>query len=287
MHIQLLEFHKMVPFDLGPVAEHADGNSDGGERPCGISRDITTCTTLPLGASVEDLDTFSASCLDVPLVGLVKHMPADISPVEFREDVLLWVNRRVKLGDITRCDPQHAVTVGNIGVLEHQLADRAKTYGNMRVDVDILSQKLDVASRAMLGRQQQRAMEMFPDKNPRDTEYYKVHAETIATWKNDKLAPHLSNLQVYEKITKEIEGQLEYLLQCVVDSAQGTEETVDDDLMMELNSLCTQNGATPDKAGVLQIYYWDPTNIEFDICKKECMCLIPEGWAYIIYYIYI
>ena len=270
MHIQLLEFHKMVSFDLGSVAEHADGNSDGGERPCGISRDITTCTTLPLGASVEDLDTFSARCLDVPLVGLVKHMPADVSPVEFREEVLSWVNRRVKLGDITRCDPQHAVTVGNIGVLEHQLADRAKTYGNMRVDVDILSQKLDVASRAMLGRQQQRAMEMFPDKNPRDTEYYKVHAGTIATWKNDTLAPHLSNLQVYEKITKEIEGQLEYLLQCVVDSAQGTEETVDDDLMMELNSLCTQKGATPDKAGVLQIYYWDPINIQFDVKRNVC-----------------
>ena len=64
---------------------------------------------------------------------------------------------------------------------------------------------------------------------------------------------------MYEKITKEIEGQLEYLLQSVVDSAQGTEGTVDDELMMELTSLCTQNGATTDKAGVLQIYYWDPT----------------------------
>ena len=43
------------------------GQSDG-ERPKGLSRDICTMTTLPLGASMEDLDGFHASHLDVPLV---------------------------------------------------------------------------------------------------------------------------------------------------------------------------------------------------------------------------
>ena len=243
----------MVPFDLGPVAEHAEGDSNVEKPQCGISRDITTVTTLPLGASVEDLDTFQENYLDVPLVGLVKQMHADVPQEELADDVRSWANRRLKMGDINHYNPEHAVVVGNIGVLELQLADRAKTYGTMTVDVDILSQKLDVASRAMLGRQQQRAIEMFPDKNPRDTEYYKAHVQTIAKWKKDKLAPHLANLEAYEKISNDIESQLGYLVQSLIGHAQGTEETVDDELMTELTSICQGKDSTADKAGVLHI----------------------------------
>ena len=138
-------------------------------------------------------------------------------------------------------------------VIECQLADRAKTMGSMKLELSLLEQKLDVAARAMLKRQFDRAILMFPDKNVKDTDFYKAHVATISSWKMDKLAPHLSAEKVFASVTADIEGQQRKMLEAMVTAAlQNVEQpdvAADEDLMSELATLVENQHGAGDKAG--------------------------------------
>ena len=224
-----------------------------GERPKGLSRDICTMTTLPLGANMEDLDGFHDSHLDVPSVELLQKCDVSRDENAF-VDVRLWVRRRIQLNDIDKFDPEMKVKshVLDIGVIDCQLADRAKTMGSMKLELSLLEQKLDVAARAMLKRQHDRGIQLFPDKNVRDTNFYKAHVQTISNWKMDKLAPHLSAEEVYSRVTAQIEDQQLKMLHAMVAAAQQDVEqsdVVDPDLMSELATLVEDKHGADDKAG--------------------------------------
>ena len=169
-------------------------------------------------------------------------------------DVRLWVRRRIQLGDIDKFDPNMKLKshVLDIGVIDCQLADRAKTMGSMKLELSLLEQKLDVAARAMLKRQHDRAIQLFPDKNVKDTDFYKAYVQTISNWKMDKLAPHLSAEEVYARVTADIEDQQLKMLHAMVAAAQQDVEqpdVVDPDLMSELTSLVEDKHGAGDKAG--------------------------------------
>ena len=122
----------------------------------------------------------------------------------------------------------------------------------MKLELSLLEQKLDVAARAMLKRQHDRAIQLFPDKNVKDTDFYKAHVQTISNWKMDKLAPHLSAEEVYARVTADIEDQQLKMLHAMVAAAQQDVEqpdVVDPDLMSELTSLVEDKHGAGDKAG--------------------------------------
>ena len=217
--------------------------SEGDDRPKPITRDISSLTTLALGASFEDLDGVQSNYFDVPLVGLLKATAGNSKQSEMLLDVRMWANRRLERDDLDHCDPQHAMAVRNIGVIEMQLNDRAKTYGHMKVEFDVKNQKLEVASRAMLQRQYMKAIELAPDKNPKETEFYKAHVATIKAWKDDKLRPLAEAMEVYNRATLDIEGQLQKMLlglaEAAINDGLGS-HGVDDELFQELETLVTQ-----------------------------------------------
>ena len=196
-------------------------------------------TTLPLGSTVEDLDACESNHLDVPLVGLIKSFPVTTPEDELLIDVELWVKRRNHMGDIKHVDPSHAVTVLEIGVVHTQLVDRARTLAGMKVEKDLMEQKLELAARAMKARQHKRAIEMFPDKNPVETDFYKAHVGTINKWVLDKLEPLTSAMQIFEKVTCEIGGQLAKMVQNLLQCAMREESSnpIDRELLAELSSL--------------------------------------------------
>lgn len=226
------------------------------ERPAGISRNIATLTTLPLGSSVEDLEGFETSHLDIPLLTLLKSMSKDVTRAEMLCDVGLWVKRRHEVGDIKFMDPMHSTAVMEISLVNTQLADRAKTLSEMRVESVVLEQKLSMAARAMTSRQYNRASEMFPEKNPAETGFYKTHAATIKQWYNDKMQPSLDAQKVYEQITADIEkqltGMLDSLLSTSLDSCANRDEPVDMDLMNELDSYVQHSAGSEMKASKTQ-----------------------------------
>ena len=202
---------------------------------------------------MEDLDGFHDSHLDVPSVELLQKCDVSRDENAF-VDVRLWVRRRIQLNDIDKFDPEMKVKshVLYIGVIDCQLADRAKTMGSMKLELSLLEQKLDVAARAMLKRQHNRGIQLFPDKNVRDTDFYKAHVQTISNWKMDKLAPHLSAEEVYSRVTAQIEDQQLKMLHAMVAAAQQDVEqsdVVDPDLMSELATLVEDKHGADDKAG--------------------------------------
>lgn len=247
---------------VGEVASAAEPDSDAGpqsspqptddERPAGISRNIATLTTMPLGSSVEDLEGFETSHLDIPLLTLLKSMSKDVTRAEMLCDVGLWVKRRHEVGDIKFMDPMHSTAVMEISLVNTQLADRAKTLSEMRVESVVLEQKLSMAARAMTSRQYNRASEMFPEKNPAETDFYRAHAATIKQWYNDKMQPSLDAQKVYEQITADIEkqltGMLDSLLSTSLDSCANCDEPVDMDLMNELDSYVQHSAGSEMKA---------------------------------------
>ena len=212
----------------------------------GLSRDITTMTTLPLGSTVEDLDACESNQLDVPLVGLVKSFPATTPQEELILDVELWVKRRNHMGDIKHLDPSHAVSVMEIGVVHTQLVDRARTLAGMKVEKDLMEQKLELAARAMKSRQHMRALQMFPDKNPLDTGFYQTHVETINKWVLDKLEPLVDAMRVFERCTNEIVQQLHTMLQKLLEAVMNDESSdpVDAELLNELSSFVEEHHGT-------------------------------------------
>ena len=206
-------------------------------------------TTLPLGASVEDLEGFKSNMLDVPLIGLLKAMPLNIPDKDMVADVREWAKQRVALGDIDRMDPVHAAFVGSLAGVERQLADRAELLGKMYAERDALSVSLDVACRAMIGRQQTRATQLFPDKDPRQTDFVKVHTETVQKWKADKMAVHDGNIESFNKITSEIETYMsddiiKEVKECISSDRVPPLDGVDPDLLRELDALF-QDGDVP------------------------------------------
>ena len=232
---------------------------------------------------MEDLEGFTASHLNVPLLDLLQKCDAESASV----DVRLWVRQRTQLGDIDKYDPSLKGHVLEIGVIECQLADRARTEGSMRLEVSLLEQKLDVAAKAMLKRQYDRAIELFPDKNARDTDFYKAHVETISKWKVDKLAPHLSAGEIYARVTAEIEDQLQKMIQAMVTAAKQDVEqpdVADQDLMSELTSLVEDKHGAGDKAGThihICIKYLQIFNLQVRIQKttmtSSFMEMLPPG----------
>eukprot|EP00435_Cladocopium_sp_Y103_P073230 s278_g42.t2 len=211
-----------------------------------LSRDITTMTTLPLGSSVEDLDACESNHLDVPLMGLIKSFPAGTPMEEILIDIDLWVKRRNHMGDIKHVDPSHATSVLEIGVIHTQLVDRARTLSGMKVEKDCMEQKLQLAARAMKSRQHKRATEMFPDKDPLETDFFKVHVETINKWVVDKLQPLVDAMKVFEKFTSEIGEQLLRMLENLTDNAmkEQSSDPLDLELMRELTSFVSADPAS-------------------------------------------
>ena len=199
-------------------------------------------TTLPLGGSVEDLDTFQSSHLDVPLVALLKSMSASVAPDSFVE-VRLWAQRRLQMKDIDHLNPELKTSLEEFGKLECELLEHGQKLETMKAQNCEFEQKLDVACRAMLSRQHKRALELFPDKDPKETDFYKAHAVTVSTWKDDKLAPHVLALKDFTKAGQDIESQQRTLMGFMADSVCGVftpnvESTdLDDDLMSELASI--------------------------------------------------
>ena len=225
------------PGDLG-VPTNGEG-----DRPKPISRDIASLTTLALGASFEDLDGVESTYLDVPLGGLLRAMPGDAKESGILLDVRSWANRRLERDDLDHCSPQQSLAVKEIGVVEMQLIDRAKTYGNMKVEFDVKNQKLEIASRAMLQRQHMKALELAPDKNPRETDFFKAHVATIKAWKDEKLRPLAEAIEVYNGATRDIERQLEKMLLDLAQTAANDDvgtDGVDKDLLQELETLVEQ-----------------------------------------------
>lgn len=202
----------------------------------GLSRNITTMTTLPLG-SMEDLDACESHHLDLPLAGLIKKFPISTSTEEILIDVDLWVKRRTQMCDINHVDQALATPVLEIAVIHTQLVDRARTMSGMMIEKDVMEQKLDLAVRAMKARQHKKATEMFPDKDPLETDFYKVHCATINAWKIDKMEPLVNAIKVFDTCTTEIASQLEDMLRSLMDTAMAEDmESPESDLLKELTS---------------------------------------------------
>ena len=203
-------------------------------------------TTLPFGASVEDLSNFEESQLDVPLRALLKSMHSDVSEGDMMADVEMWINRRKALNDIMCMDQCLATIFDEIVKLQSELSDREQTSKTMQEDLDILTKKLEMAARAMLARQRKRAVEQFPDKNPDEIDFYKVHVASIDQWKVSKLEPSLAAQQSFEKETDQMSSRLVQLAKSLIDHAtvEATcpptieeEPELDPELMNELGTL--------------------------------------------------
>lgn len=191
----------------------------------GLSRDICTMTTLPLGASMEDLDMVQSDSLDMPLVGLVKRLGMSASQAELVQAVSMWVERRHDLGDIAQLDPQRADAVCEVSALRKQLADRESTLNVMVADRQATERKLDLAASTMLARQHTTALELFPGKVPEETDFYKAHMATINSWKTDKIAPFLEAELAFTKVSADMTDQLRHMVDHMIETAAMEPET--------------------------------------------------------------
>ena len=185
-------------------------------KPRSASRDIASMTTLPFGATVEDLSTFEESHLDVPLRALLKSMRSDIPEEELLADVWMWIDRRSVKKDIMDLDQGLATLFDEIAGVLAEVDDRCKTSARMQEDHASLEKKLDMAARAMLQRQYMRAKELFPNKDPEKTDFYKSHTDSIAKWKDLKLEPGVEGQRLFDKETSKIESRLKELVKDLI-----------------------------------------------------------------------
>ena len=129
----------------------------------------------------------------------------------------------------------------------------------MKEEHDQLQQKLELAARAMKARQHKRATELFPEKNPTETDFYKAHVETIEKWIAEKLKPSLDNGHAYMQITRDIEGQLDKMMEALVASAQeplgDSEDGVDQSLLAELDSFVQEQRQVKKASWVFKSQY--------------------------------
>ena len=226
MHAWVLHFHNRVDHlvnhlparNLGELATLVDPEDTQG-KPRAPSRDICSMTTLPFGATLEDLSRFEASHLDVPLRAVLKSFSADACEHAVMSDVWMWIDRRTTMGDIMDLDQCLAPMFDDIVQLQLELEDRNKTASSMKQDHDVLEKKLDMAVRAMIARQHAVCKKKFPHKEPEKTDFYNVQVANIHQWKDSKLETSLESQRLFNMESDKMGDKLSIMAKGMVEHA--------------------------------------------------------------------
>ena len=167
-------------------------------------------------------------------------------------DVRMWIDRRSQRGDImeVEVDQRLAAMYDEIVGVQVELDDRTRTASAMKVEHDTLEKKLDMATRAMISKQHANAKKQFPDKDPAQTDFFKVHVTNITKWKDFKLEPSLEAQKVFNRETEKLEVKWENMIKSMIDYAIEEESKpvepgptvegdldLDPDLMKELGTI--------------------------------------------------
>lgn len=188
---------------------------------------IATQKTLTLGeidldADDDDVNHNDAAmpggdlAMNVPLEKFLRDQHADLENMDVvMKMVNTWCDYHMEKGGCDVVDPTMSKHLGDFIKLKTTLVNATQHAHQWVQDGEGLKQRWSAAALAMKKRQYTMAIQMCPERNPEDSDDYKLAITKVVDWEQSKLDAHQHQTLKLQDMMEEAKVNMEKRVECI------------------------------------------------------------------------